>query len=151
VEYFKIVTFPKITGSRGNLTFLERGTHVPFAIERVFYITDVPNGAERGGHAHKTLHEIIIALSGSFDVELTDGSTNTRVQLSQPEKGLYIKPLVWRELRNFSTGSICMVLTSAGFDEAEYYRDYKGFLAAKREASEVPPCNCEATDRGRRE
>ena len=123
----KIIDLPKITDPRGNLTFIEGARHVPFDIKRVYYLYDVPGGAERGGHAHKNLHEFIIALSGSFDVVLNDGIEKKRFHLNRSYYGLYVCPMVWRELDNFSSASVCMVLASAPFEESDYYRDYDKF------------------------
>jgi hypothetical protein len=126
----KIINFPKIGEPRGNLTFIEGGRHIPFEIRRVYYLYDVPGGAERGGHAHKQLQQLIIAMSGSFDVVLDDGSRKQRFHLNRSYYGLYICSMVWRELDNFSSGSVCLVLASERFDEADYYRDYPQFVAA---------------------
>ena len=104
--------------------------HVPFDIQRVYYLYDVPGGAERGGHAHKGLHQLIIAMSGSFDVVLDDGFNKKRVPLSRSYNGLYVCPMIWRELDNFSSGSVCMVLASNRYDEEDYFRDYADFLKA---------------------
>lgn len=124
----RIVNLPKISDPRGNLTFVEGGQHVPFEISRVYYLYDVPGGAERGGHAHKALHQLIIAMSGSFDVVLDDGREKKRVHLARSYYGLYVCPMIWRELDNFSSGSVCMVLASNKYDEADYYRDYGHYL-----------------------
>ncbi|MDX2479903.1 MAG: FdtA/QdtA family cupin domain-containing protein [Desulfuromusa sp.] len=126
----KIIELPKITDPRGNLTFVESGGHIPFDIRRVYYLYDVPGGAERGGHAHKELSQLIIAMSGSFDVVLDDGSGKKRFHLNRSYYGLYVCPMIWRELDNFSSGSVSMVLASNRYDEADYYRDYDGYLAA---------------------
>jgi hypothetical protein len=126
----KIINFPKIGEPRGNLTFIEGSVHIPFDIRRVYYLYDVPGGAERGGHAHKQLQQLIIAMSGSFDVVLDDGSRKQRFHLNRSYYGLYICSMVWRELDNFSSGSVCLVLASERFDEADYYRDYPQFVAA---------------------
>lgn len=123
-----MIDLPKISDPRGNLTFIEGGRHVPFDIQRVYYLYDVPGGAERGGHAHKALHQLIIAMSGSFDVLLDDGKNKKRVHLSRSYNGLYICPMIWRELDNFSSGSVCMVLASNKYDEADYYRNYNAFI-----------------------
>jgi hypothetical protein len=125
----KLLSLPKITDPRGNLTFIEGGNHVPFDIRRVYYLYDVPGGAERGGHAHKNLHQLIIAMAGSFDVILDDGKEKRRVHLSRSYYGLYVCPMIWRELDNFSSGSVCMVLASNNYDEADYYREYKDFIS----------------------
>jgi hypothetical protein len=124
------VELPKITDPRGNLTFLEAGRHVPFEIKRVFYLYDVPGGETRAGHALKTCHQFIIAMSGSFDVVLDDGKEKQRFQLNRSYRGVYIPPLIWRELDNFSSGSVCAVLASERYDGAGYYRTYDEFLAA---------------------
>ncbi len=128
LEKCKMVDLPKIGDPRGNLTFIEGGRHVPFDIRRVYYLYDVPGGAERGGHAHKDLHQLIIAMSGSFDVVLDDGKNKRRIHLNRSYNGLYVCPMIWRELDNFSSGSVCMVLASNHYDESDYYRDYQEFL-----------------------
>ena len=125
-----MVDLPKISDPRGNLTFIEGGRHVPFDIRRVYYLYDVPGGAERGGHAHKALHQLIVAMSGSFDVILDDGYEKKRIDLNRSYNGLYVCPMIWRELDNFSSGSVCMVLASNHYDESDYYRDYPQFLNA---------------------
>ncbi|MGD1089319.1 MAG: FdtA/QdtA family cupin domain-containing protein [Verrucomicrobiota bacterium] len=125
-----IVNLPKITDPRGNLTFIEGGRHVPFKIQRVYYLYDTPGGAERGGHAHKDLHQLIVAMSGSFDAILDNGTQKKRFHLNRSYYGLYVCPMIWRELDNFSSGSVCMVLASNFYDESDYYRDYQGFLKA---------------------
>lgn len=127
----KMVDLPRINDPRGNLTFIEGSRHVPFEIKRVYYLYDVPGGAERGGHAHKDLHQLIIALSGSFDVVLDDGKQKGRFHLNRSYYGMYVCPMIWRELDNFSSASVCMVLASNLYDEADYYRDYQTFLQAR--------------------
>lgn len=134
IEACQMVSLPKIADPRGNLTFIEGGRHVPFDIQRVYYLYDVPGGSERGGHAHKELHQLIIAMSGSFDVVLDDGANKKRIHLSRSYNGLYVCPMIWRELDNFSPGSVCMVLASNKYDEADYYRDYPEFLRASWQA-----------------
>jgi dTDP-4-dehydrorhamnose 3,5-epimerase-like enzyme len=129
INKIKLCDLPKITDPRGNLTFIEGGSHIPFNIQRVYYLYDVPGGAERGGHAHKNLYQLIIAISGSFDVVLTDGKEKKRFHLNRSYEGLYVPTMLWRELDNFSSGSICMVLASNTYDEADYYRDYNEYLA----------------------
>lgn len=126
----KLIQLPTVHDRRGNLSFIEGGRHVPFAIERVYYLYDVPGGAERGGHAHKALQQLIIAMSGSFDVILDDGMEKQRFHLNRSYQGLYVCPMIWREIDNFSSGSVCMVLASNLYDEKDYFRDYEGFLAA---------------------
>jgi len=128
IDTCKILDLPKITDPRGNLTFIEGQRHVPFDIQRVYYLYDVPGGSERGGHAHKGLHQLIVAMSGSFDVMLDDGRNKKRVHLSRSYYGLYVCPMIWRELDNFSSGAVCMVLASNLYDEDDYYRDYDQFL-----------------------
>ena len=130
IEICKIVELPKIADPRGNLTFIEGNRHIPFAVQRVYYLYDVPGGSERGGHAHKNLHEFIIAMSGSFDVVLQDGSEKRRFHLNRSYYGLYVCPMIWRELDNFSSGSVCLVLASSPYDEDDYYRDYTAYLRA---------------------
>lgn len=125
----KVVELPRVTDPRGNLTFIEAGRHVPFDIRRVYYLYDVPGGAERGGHAHRGLSQLLVAMSGSFDVLLDDGREKRRVHLNRSYFGLHICPMIWRELDNFSSGSVCMVLASAHYDESDYYRDYSEFMA----------------------
>jgi len=131
IDYCEMVTLPKIHEPRGNLTFVEGNSHVPFDIQRVYYLYDVPGGAERGGHAHKGLQQLIIAMSGSFDVVLDDGRNKRRVHLSRSYYGLYVCPMIWRELDNFSSGSVCLVLASNRYEEDDYYRDYGQFLKAQ--------------------
>ena len=127
----KIIEFPKITDSRGNLSFIEGSRHVPFDIKRIYYLYDVPGGATRAGHAHKMLEQVIIAISGSFDVVLDDGFSKNRFHLNRSYYGLYISSMVWREIDNFSSGSVCLVLASTFYDEADYYRNYSDFLSAQ--------------------
>jgi len=130
IENCMIVELPKISDPRGNLTFIEGGRHIPFEISRVYYTYDVPGGANRGGHAHKELHQLVIAMSGSFDVILDEGGEKKRFHLNRSYQGLYICPMMWREVDNFSSGSVCMVLASNVYDESDYYRDYNEYLAA---------------------
>jgi hypothetical protein len=125
----KLIELPKIADPRGNLTFIEGSHHVPFEIKRVYYLYDVPGGAERGGHAHKELHQLIIAMSGSFDVILDGGRGKHRFHLNRSYYGLYICPMIWRELDNFSSGSVCLVLASNLYDAADYYRDYNQYMS----------------------
>ena len=124
----QIIELPKIQDPRGNLTFIEGGVHVPFDIQRVYYLYDVPGGSERGVHAHKNLHQFIVAMSGSFDIVLDDGLEKKRVHLNRSYQGLYVCPLIWRELDNFSSGAVCMVLASIKYEEDDYYRDYAEFM-----------------------
>jgi dTDP-4-dehydrorhamnose 3,5-epimerase-like enzyme len=123
----KIVHFPKVTDYRGNLSFIEENRQIPFPIKRVYYLYDVPSGATRGGHAHKELHQMVIALSGSFDVVLDDGYSRTKFFLNRPHYGLYIPPRIWREIENFSSNSVALSLVSQVYDESDYLRDYDAF------------------------
>jgi WxcM-like, C-terminal len=131
IERCQMVELPKIHDPRGNLTFVEGGIHVPFDIQRVYYLYDVPGGSERGGHAHKQLHQFIIAMSGSFDIILDDGQDKKRVHMNRSYNGLYVCPMIWRELDNFSSGAVCMVLASTRFEEDDYYREYADFMRAR--------------------
>lgn len=130
IDLCRIIELPKITDPRGNLTFIEANRHIPFEIRRVFYLYDVPGGADRGAHAHKALHQFIVAMSGSFDVVLDDGSEKKRFHLNRAYYGLYLCPMVWSYLDNFSSGAVCMVLASDFYDESDYYRDYGAYRAA---------------------
>jgi hypothetical protein len=125
----KIIDLPKIHDLRGNLTFIETNKHIPFNIKRVYYLYDVPGGSERGGHAHKTLHQLIIAISGSFDIHLDDGYQKKTIHLNRSFCGLYLCPMIWREINNFSSGAVCLVLASDYYDELDYYRQYADFRA----------------------
>ncbi len=123
----KILELPKIHDPRGNLTFIEETNHVPFKIKRIYYLYDVPGGESRGGHAHKELEQFIIAANGSFDVILDDGKTKQVYQLNRSYYGLYVPRMVWRELDNFSSGSVCLVLASEPYEEEDYIRDFDEF------------------------
>lgn len=123
----RIIELPKITDARGNLTFIESGRHIPFEIRRTYYLYDVPGGSSRAAHAHRELHQLMIAMAGSFDVTLDDGREKKRFHLNRSYYGLYIPPMIWRDLDNFSSGSVCMVLASEFYDEPEYIRDYEEF------------------------
>ena len=122
------IEFPVIHDQRGNLSFVEQGEHIPFDIERVYYLYDVPGGAERGGHAHYDLEQVVIAMSGSFDLILDDGREKKRIHLNRSNYGIYVKDMVWREMDNFSSGSVCMVLASNKYSAEDYIRDYEQFL-----------------------
>jgi hypothetical protein len=124
----KLINIPKIEDPRGNLSVIEHEV-VPFDIKRVYYLYDVPAGAERGGHAHKKLQQFLVALSGSFDVLLNDGKVEKTVTLNKPFEGLLITNGIWRELKNFSSGAVCLVVASEVFEEADYIRDFEDFLA----------------------
>ncbi len=127
IDKCRIVNFPRITDIRGNLSFIEENRQIPFQIKRVYYLYDVPSGATRGGHAHKALEQLVIALSGSFDVVLDDGTKRRTFFLNRPHYGLYIPPRIWRELENFSSNSVALSLVSQLYDESDYIRDYKAF------------------------
>jgi dTDP-4-dehydrorhamnose 3,5-epimerase-like enzyme len=127
IEKCQIVNFPKITDFRGNLSFIEENRQIPFEIKRVYYLYDVPSGATRGGHAHKELQQVVIALSGSFDVVLDDGHDRRTFFLNRPHYGLYIPPRIWRELENFSSNSVALSLVSEVYDESDYVRNYDAF------------------------
>lgn len=123
-----IIQFPKIQNRAGNITPIQNNIEVPFEIKRVYYLYDVPGGESRGAHAHKELEQLIIAASGSFDVTIDDGENKKTISLNRPNFGLHLKPGMWRELSNFSSGSICLVLASLMYDETDYIRDYDQFL-----------------------
>ncbi len=126
----RLIELPKIHDQRGNLTFIESSRHLPFDIKRVYYIYDVPGGAIRAAHGHKALHQLMIAISGSFDVTLDDGAEKKKYHLNRSYFGVYIPPMMWRDLDNFSSGAVCMVLASDYFDESDYYRNYDDFVKA---------------------
>jgi hypothetical protein len=123
-----LIDFPKIINDLGNLTFIESLRHIPFQIQRIYYLTDVPKDSERGGHAHKALHQIILPISGSFDIHIDDGFNKKTITLNQDDKGLYVCPLIWRTLNNFSANAICLVLASDYFLESDYFRVYDEFI-----------------------
>lgn len=125
----RIINLPKISDPRGNLTFIEGEQHIPFNVKRVFYLYDVPTGEDRGAHAHKELHQFLVCLSGSFDVHLEDGINKKIVHLNRPWVGLYIPPMVWGAEVNFDPGSVCLVMASDRYDEADYIRDYDQFVS----------------------
>jgi len=127
-EDCRIIKLPKISDPRGNLTFVEGGRHIPFAISRVFYLYDVPGGADRGGHALRSCQQVLIAISGSFDVIASDADQTKRFHLNRSYYGLFLPSLIWREMDNFSSGSICLVLASHVYSEGDYFRDDNEFL-----------------------
>lgn len=129
LEDCQFIDLPKIEDARGNLTFIEGMNHIPFDIQRVHYLYDVPGGSDRGAHAHKGLHQFMIAMSGSFDVVLDNGMNKKRFHLNRSYFGIYICPMMWRYLDNFSSGAVCTVLASAPYEESDYIRDYDSFLA----------------------
>lgn len=133
----RIIELPKVADPRGNLTFVEGGNHIPFEIRRVYYLYDVPGGSDRGAHAHRSLHQFVVAMSGSFDIVLHDGDRQRRFHLNRSYFGLYICPMMWRTLDNFSSGGVCMVLASEVYDAADYIRDYDQFLTLARGSQAV--------------
>ncbi|MFT3676143.1 MAG: FdtA/QdtA family cupin domain-containing protein [Chitinophagaceae bacterium] len=132
VNECRLIQLPKISNPAGNLTSINEMTDIGFSIKRVYYLYDIPGGEARGGHAHKDLHQLIVAASGSFTVMLDDGYAKRNVVLNQPYQGLLIIPGIWRELLDFSSGSICLVLASDKYDERDYIRDYDHFLSIKK-------------------
>ena len=130
IEDIQIIEIPKVHDERGNLAVIEKNI-IPFSIKRVYYLYDVPSDSFRGGHAHKKLQQFLVALSGSFDVHLKDGDQEKTITLNKPNKGLLIVPGIWREIDNFSSGSVCLVLASEEFNESDYIRDYKSFALFK--------------------
>jgi hypothetical protein len=129
-----LLELPKNTDPRGNLTFVEAARHVPFQIKRVFYLYDVPSGQARAGHALKHCEQFIIAMSGSFDLIVDDGTSRERFHLNRSDCGLYVPPLIWREIENFSTNSVCLVLASEFYNLGDYLDVYEEFTAAVRAA-----------------
>ena len=127
--HVRMISLPQIHDPRGDLTFVEGGVHIPFDIARVYYLYNVPVDAERGGHAHKELEQVVFALSGSFRLKIDDGQKQSEYWLRDPRKGLYINRLIWREMDSFSQGTVCMVLASKRYEESDYYRSYDDFLA----------------------
>lgn len=132
VDRCELISLPRFTDARGSLSFVEARVHIPFAFERIYYLYDLPEGAERGAHAHKALHQLMIPMAGSFDVVLDDGTRQRRVHLARPDEGLYIRPMIWRDLENFSSGAVCLVLASEKYDEADYFRSYQEFVEARK-------------------
>ena len=130
LQHCKILSVPKIEDPRGNLSVIENDV-IPFEMKRVYYLYDVPSGAERGGHSHKEQQEFLVALSGSFDVILHDGQHEKLVTLNKPFEGLLITNGIWRELKNFSSGAVCLVIASAVFEEEDYIRTLSEFLQSK--------------------
>jgi len=126
-----VLTLPKVHNRAGNITALNNSMDLPFDIRRVYYLYDIPGGELRGGHAHKELQQLIVAVSGSFDITLDDGMNKKTVSLNRPYYGLHIIPGIWRELSNFSSGAICLVMASLIYDEKDYIRDYSEFLNYK--------------------
>ena len=131
----RLVDLPQIHDPRGDLTFIEGGRHVPFEIARVYYLYNVPVDAERGGHAHRDLQQVIFALSGSFRIVVDDGRERKEYWLRDPRRGLYVSQMIWRELDSFSQGAVGMVLASHRYDESDYYRNYSEFLEVAKSQS----------------
>ena len=131
----RIIELPRIEDSRGSLSVVESGQHVPFEFRRVYYTYDVPDGVERGGHGHRELQQLFIAMAGAFDVVLDDGRDKRRFTLDNPHTGLYVCSMMWRSLDNFSSDAVCMVLASEHYDEADYFRGYDDYLEAVRKNS----------------
>ncbi|HAH55584.1 MAG TPA: hypothetical protein DCM02_09990 [Flavobacterium sp.] len=127
----EIIEIPKIENNLGNIAVIENDV-IPFEIKRVYYLYDIPSSSIRGGHSHKKLQQVLIAISGSFDVVLKDGNSSTTITLNKPDKGLLIKSNTWRELENFSSGAVCLVLASTNYSEEDYIRDFDEFLATKK-------------------
>jgi|TARA_B110000902_G_C14282813_1_gene577614 oxalate decarboxylase/phosphoglucose isomerase-like protein (cupin superfamily) len=129
----KLIDLPKILDKRGNLSFFENKNQIPFDIKRTYWIYDVPGGQERGSHAFRKSHEFIVALSGSFDVVLNDGETEKKINLNRSYSGLYVPNLLWRKIENFSTNSLALIVSSIGYDEKDYIRDFEEFQKIKNE------------------
>ena len=124
----QLLELPLIRDERGSLTFIEGSRHIPFQIQRVYYLYDVPGGETRAGHAHKALHQVLIAVSGSFDVIVDNARERARVRLSRSNRGLHVPPGIWREIEDFSSGAVCLAMASLAYDEQDYIRDYQEFL-----------------------
>lgn len=133
LENCKLIDLPKITDPRGNLSVIEGTVHIPFEIKRVYYLYDVPGGSSRAGHGHKELQQLIVAMSGSFDVIVDDGQERKKFHLNRSYYGLYIPKMMWREVENFSSGGVCLVLASTLYDKADYYHEYSDFVRVVNE------------------
>lgn len=129
----RIIDLDMIHNRSGNITVVGQNNVIPFSVKRIYYLYDIPGGVERGGHAHKDLFQLIVSASGSFDVELDDGNMKKVFTFNRPYKGLLVTPGIWREIINFSSGSICLVLASAKYDEADYIRNYEKFIEFKNQ------------------
>lgn len=140
IEQVRLIELPKIYDPRGNLSVIETGRHIPFEFKRIFYLYDVPGGAVRAGHANVKLEQVIIAMSGSFDVIVDDGAKAAKFHLNRSYQGLYVPGMLWRELENFSSASVCLVLASDYYDEADYYRDYLEFTKAVQQSANSEEC-----------
>jgi hypothetical protein len=126
----RLIQLPKILDHRGSLSVVEGEIHVPFAIKRIYYLYDVPEGASRGGHGHRALEQLFIAVAGEFDVVVDDGYRQDRYRLTEPDEGLYVSAMMWRTVEQFTAGAMCMVVASTRYDEADYFREYEEFLTA---------------------
>lgn len=133
LKHCRLVKLPKLADERGNLSFVESWNHIPFEIKRTYYLYDIPAGSARAAHGHKALQQLMIAVSGSFDVILDDGNEKITFHLNKPDVGLYISPMIWRDINNFSSNAVCVVLASEFYDESDYYRKYPDFIAAVKE------------------
>jgi hypothetical protein len=132
-----VVELTKIHNPAGNITFVQNMEHLPFSIRRIYYLYDVPGGSERGGHAHKALYQLIVAASGSFEIVLDDGKNKKIIQLNRPYYGLLVIPGIWREIINFSSGAICLVMASEKYDENDYLRDYTNFIKFRNDSPNI--------------
>ncbi|MDY0279151.1 MAG: FdtA/QdtA family cupin domain-containing protein [Salinivirgaceae bacterium] len=128
-----VIPLPKIERENASITIIENDKHIPFSIQRVYYLYDLPGGTSRGGHAHKTLYQLLVAVSGSFNVLLDDGVNKKVVTLNRPDYGMLMMPGVWRELFEFSSGAVCLVAASGKFEEGDYIRDYQDFKEYKKQ------------------
>ena len=135
IDSVKLIDLPLVPERRGNLTFVEGDVHIPFAIKRVYYLYDIPSGAERGQHAHKELQQLIICMSGSFSIVIDDGNSTKEFFMDSPSKGLYLPPMIWRDIKSFSKGSVCMVLASEVYLESDYIRNYSTFILQAQSSS----------------
>ena len=133
IDDCRVVSLPQISDSRGYLSVVEGGRHVPFDIARVYYLYDVPQGVMRGAHGHKELEQLIIAVHGSFSLVLNDGHEKNTYHLERPDVGIYVAPMMWREILNMSDDAVCLVLASLPYDEGDYYREYERFLQAVKD------------------
>ena len=126
----RFIKLPKRQDIRGSLTAIEAGKDIPFDIKRVYYLYDIPHGASRGSHAHRNLHQLFIAISGRFDLTLRDGLHEKHFHMDRPDQALYVAPMIWRDIDNFSPGAVCLVLASDPYDENDYIRDYADYVSA---------------------
>lgn len=129
VSTCRLIPLPRMSDDRGSLSFIEPGPVLPFEIRRVYYLYDVPEGRSRGAHGHRRLEQLMVAVSGSVEVECDDGRRRRTFRLDSPDVGLYVCPMIWRDLTGFAAGTVCMVLASERYDEADYFRNYDDFLS----------------------